>query len=399
MTHTFHKPTDTSDATKVEAGMDYWQGRRVLIVSPEAWGPVRLSKHHYASTLMEQGAQVFFLDPDSPKENRIRITAAAPDQPALLFRPPPLRGMRFLSRAVRARLEAYQMKQLAAAAGGSFDLLWNFDLHRFRSIENRAHARERIVHVMDLREPKELNGPAGLADLVIVVSPAMADGLEKPQDRVLHLAHGWMPRKREASALPALSTGIKLGYLGNLAMRAIDWSSIIGIATSFPEVQLHLIGPLHGAFGNDTGIDPATEKQLRALPNIKLIGPVPYDQVPDWLEAMDILLIAYDLEGVGLKATSSHKLLEYLASGKVVLSSYLEDHRNLEGLVIMARPGGSVTNYMKDLLRDLPALNAPELQAKRKAYAAANNYAEKVEQVARKLRSMARVSSQLKDQA
>lgn len=394
MTHNSHRQNDSCDGYRTAPGADYWRGRRVLIVSPEAWGPVRLSKHHYASTLMKQGAQVFFLDPDSPKENGIRMTAAAPDQPAILFRPPPLHGIRFLPRAVRARLEAYQMKQLATTAGGSFDLLWNFDLHRFRSIVNREHARERIVHVMDLREPNQLLGPASLADLVIVVSPAMAEGLGKWKERVLHLAHGWMPRKREGSDLPALSDGLKIGYLGNLAMRAIDWKSIISIATTFPDVQIYLIGPLHGAFGDHTCIDPATEKQLRAMPNIKLIGPVPYDLVPDWLEAMDILLIAYDLQAVGLKATSSHKLLEYLASGKVVLSSYLEDHAELDDLVVMAEPRESILPHVKDLLLNLAIHNASERQAARKAYAAAHSYQQKVSKVADKLALLGKMSQE-----
>ncbi len=372
-----------SNSTKAAAG--YWIGKRILIVSPEAWGPVRVSKHHYASTLMENGAHLFFLGPDSPTEHGIRIMAEETAQPALLFRTPPLRGMRFLPRAVRAWLEARQMKHLATAAGGPFDLLWNFDLHRFRSLTNRSHARERIVHVMDLREPAELFEPAGFADLVIVVSPSMAKGIENWEDRVLHLGHGWMQRERGTIELPSYSPGIKIAYLGNLAMRAIAWDSIIGIAKSFPDVQLHLIGPLHGAFGDTTSIAPSIEKQLRALPNIKLIGPVPYDQVPDRLEAMDILLIAYDLERVGLKATSSHKLLEYLASGKVVLSSYLEDHDDLAGLVVMARPGESVMPYVKELLCHLPAHNAPELEAKRKAYAEAHSYMQKVAQVAERL--------------
>ena len=375
-----------STTTRPEEG--FWKQKRILLVSPEAWGPVRVSKHHYASTLIDQGAKVFFLGPDTPKENEIRIMAEEAEQPVLLFRPPTPRGIRFLPRVARAWLEARQMKQLATAAGGPFDLLWNFDLHRFRSLTNRSNARERILHVMDLREPADLLEPAGLADLVIVVSPTMAEGLEKWQQRVLQLGHGWMPRKRGTIKLPPFSSGIKIAYLGNLAMRAIDWNSIIEIATSFPEVELHLIGPLHGAFGDKTTIAPGIEMQLRSLPNINLAGPVPYDQVPDWLEAMDILLIAYDLESVGLKATSSHKLLEYLASGKVVLSSYLDDHWNLAKLVVMVRPGESVVPYVEELLRNLSAHNAPELQNLRKAYAAGNSYEEKVTQVAKRLAAL-----------
>lgn len=364
---------------------EYWKEKRILIVSPEAWGPVRLSKHHYASTLMEQGARIFFLGPDSAEESGVRMVEQAPGRPSLLYRPPPLRGMRFLPAALRRWAEARQMEQLARTAGGAFDVLWNFDLYRFRWITDRSNAVQRILHVMDLRKPADLQGPAGRADLVVVVSPSMAGGTGKWRERVLHLGHGWMPRGQNPAEPPDLAVGIRVGYLGNLAMRAIDWGSILAIASDFPEVRFHLMGPAHGTSGDVTRLDPVMENRLRARPNIDLIGAVPYDKVPAWLEAMDILLIAYDLERVGLKATSSHKLLEYLASGKVVVSSYLEDHDDLEDLMVMAKPGATIVPLFREVLHDLDRLNAAEIQARRKAYAARNSYPVKVAQVAQRL--------------
>jgi glycosyltransferase involved in cell wall biosynthesis len=369
-----------------------WTGKRILIVSHEAWGPVRLSKHHYAAALMAAGAHVFFLGPDEHIASGVSVERAADNAPAIVHRPPPMRGMRLLPRAMRAKAEAMQIDELADACGGAFDILWNFDLHRFRSLTARSHARLRIQHVMDLRKAGDLGEPACHADLVIVVSPGMAKGLDERTTRILHLPHAWMPRPHRDMDLPSFPPGPRLGYLGNLAMRGIHWPSLLEIARRHPKAQLFLMGPLSGAFGESTRLDPEMEAALRALPNVHFTGALPYDHVPAWLEAMDVLLIAYDPKALGNPATSSHKLLEYLASGRVVLSSHLEDHADLDGLMVMARPGRSITEAIDKVILDLDDLNAPKLKQERKAYAASRTYTGYLQQIATALAMIERAA-------
>ncbi len=352
-----------------------------MIVSPEAWGPVRLSKHHYASALMDEGAIVFFLGPDERNADGVTLEQAANGDPFILHRPPPMRGLRLMPRVARAWIEAAQLRKLAEACGGPFDVLWNFDLYRFRSLVKCKDAGHRIQHVMDLRRPADLVEPASHADLVIVVSPSMAEGLNDLTVRILKLPHAWMPRKPVSMQLPSFPPGPRLGYLGNLAMRAIHWPSILEIARRQPDAQLFLMGPLSGAFGEDAKLDQHIEDALRALPNVHFTGPLPYDHVPLWLEAMDILLIAYDSEALGAPATSSHKLLEYLASGPVVLSSYLEDHADLSDLLVMAKPEQPIMDLFATVIADHDALNAPERKEARKAFAASRTYAENLRRI------------------
>jgi glycosyltransferase involved in cell wall biosynthesis len=366
---------------------DFWKGKRILIASHEAWGPVRLSKHHYATELVRHGAEVFFLGPDQLQMTLPAIAQRqGPQEPVLVFRKKPFPGIRFLPRPARAWLEARQLATLALACGGPFDLLWNFDLFRFRSLTDRAHARMRVVHAMDLRRPRDLQGPGAHADLVITVSPGMALAMGSSSEDVLVLPHAWMPRETPQPLPAPLPAGIKVAYMGNLAMKAIDWDAIIAMATAHPEAWFYLMGPLHGAFGDNSRLEPAVEERLRALANIHFTGPVPYDHVPAWLADMDILLIAYQLERVGLKATSSHKLMEYLASGKVVVSSYLEDHAELKDLVVMAPPGDGIANIFAHVLGNLQVCNAAHLQTERRSHAAAATYARRLAHVADQLR-------------
>lgn len=47
---------------------DILVGKTILIISPQAWGKMFLSKHHYALELAKMGNQVFFLNP--PNQNK-----------------------------------------------------------------------------------------------------------------------------------------------------------------------------------------------------------------------------------------------------------------------------------------------------------------------------------------
>jgi energy-coupling factor transporter ATP-binding protein EcfA2 len=43
--------------------MNFLKGKNILVISPEAWGKSKLSKHHYALTLAAIGNKVWFLQP------------------------------------------------------------------------------------------------------------------------------------------------------------------------------------------------------------------------------------------------------------------------------------------------------------------------------------------------
>ena len=49
--------------------MDSLRNKTILIISPQAWGKMFLSKHHYAIELAKRGNAVYFLNP--PGENII----------------------------------------------------------------------------------------------------------------------------------------------------------------------------------------------------------------------------------------------------------------------------------------------------------------------------------------
>ncbi|MCX8042400.1 MAG: polysaccharide pyruvyl transferase family protein, partial [Thermodesulfobacteriaceae bacterium] len=98
-----------------------------------------------------------------------------------------------------------------------------------------------------------------------------------------------------------------IGYYGSLA-EWIDYELLNYIAEQRPNWKIVLIGVDY-----DGSI-----KNLKSLPNIHYLGPVKYEELPNYAVWFDVALIPFK-RGEIAKATSPIKLFEYLALGKVVL--------------------------------------------------------------------------------
>lgn len=367
-----------------------WRGKRVLIVAPEQWGTMRLSKHHYAQSLMRSGAQVYFLGP--LHAGSFQCSAASETTPALVEAPVLIRGARHFPDVVRKYLQERHLAKVAKACGGGFHVLWNFDLYRYRDLTDRTHASLRILHVMDLPHPKDLPGSARNADVVLAVSRGMLDGITHLNAPTLHVPHGLMPPPSNIPLAWNSKPGrVDIGYLGNLAIRSLDHNILIRIAAEHPMVTLHLIGPWEGAFGDAREVPRDIMKGLRAASNVIFHGVIPSEQIAEKLSGMDILLIAYDTMRYPKETVNSHKILEYLYSGRVVLSPHMPDLTPIANLLVMLQPGENVADNLDNVISELSELNSHERMKQRRAYAESMTYGHHLETIAELLEKLASV--------
>ncbi|MEZ4757000.1 MAG: glycosyltransferase [Flavobacteriales bacterium] len=365
-----------------------FRNERILIVSPEAWGSMRISKHHYATSLARAGAQVYFMGPRNTSPTRDDVAMAEEEGLVLVTDTWHWPGQRFLPRWSRALLDAAHLAGVARRCGGGFDILWNFDAYRFRSLRSRANARVRLLHLMDLPRPWDAHEPASNADLVIAVSQSMIDALGAHVREGIHVPHGILPRPPGTDRTDRTGTGPHIGYAGNLAIPYLDLEGILRIATEHPQATIHLFGPWSHAFGGKGQLAPDMLARLRNQPNIRLHGQVPSSELHERLSAMDLLLVAYDSARFPNETRNSHKVLEYLMTGRPVLASHMADLVQLHQLLVMAPPGTSIADLAGDVLRDLHKHNAPERMAMRKAYAASMSYDAHLLRIADALRSL-----------
>jgi glycosyltransferase involved in cell wall biosynthesis len=211
------------------------------------------------------------------------------------------------------------------------------------------------------------------ADLTIVTAPRLLE-LKGPAARKI----AWVPNGvdfeafRQAAALsrPASAAPV-LGYSGHISSR-LDLPLLAELARTRPDWQLVFAGS--AAEAGCAGELAA----LAALPNVRFLGVLPVEQVPQFTASCDVGLIPYRVNDE-TRAISSLKLYEFLAAGKPVVSARVpaaEEHAEVVHVV-----EATVDAWIGGIETALASAGDPQAVAARQAVAAANTWVDRVEQI------------------
>src|SRR5687767_9512958 len=114
-----------------------------------------------------------------------------------------------------------------------------------------------------------------------------------------------------------------------------------------------------------------------------LRGPVASDVLAAEIQDIDCFVLSYSLHSTESDRSNSHKILEYLSTGKVIVSSRISSYGNREDLLRM--PAGDDDAELPDLLRDtvsrLDEFNAPPARRVRRAFALDNTYSKQIQRI------------------
>ena len=124
-----------------------------------------------------------------------------------------------------------------------------------------------------------------------------------------------------------------LGFTGKITPR-IDFRLLVHLATAHPEWTLAMIGPHEDTEALKRNAD---YRAFVDAPNVHLLGPRPYRDLPRHMRAFDICLLPYTTDDPFNIHCSPLKLYEYLATGKPIVSTDLPAVRPFDGLVRIAR--------------------------------------------------------------
>jgi teichuronic acid biosynthesis glycosyltransferase TuaH len=213
------------------------------------------------------------------------------------------------------------------------------------------------------------------ADLVIAVSPLLAEKWEAYAKRVAVVRNGVSPFPSETADSSNLGTEILLshpiaGVVGTLSER-LDMNLLKAIAET-EGLSLLLVGP-------------ATYRQERisfealvALPNVQWTGPLDFDDLPSYYDEIDVGLLPYTMSRFNL-ASDPLKLLEYLAAGKPVVAT------ELPAIAELDPPDVDVANQPSDfvaaVVRFVATSADPTQRARRRDFAAEHSWGRRAEQV------------------
>jgi teichuronic acid biosynthesis glycosyltransferase TuaH len=159
-----------------------------------------------------------------------------------------------------------------------------------------------------------------------------------------------------------------IGYLGTLERR-MDYNLILEVVKTNPEKTFVLAGPVW-----DNHVPP----ELFKISNVHIIGPIPYDEVPQLVKGFDVAIIPFKKDEVSATIFPL-KLFEYLCAGKpVVVTDFNPDLKDYTAdTVTYAGTPALFTAALNDAI----ATNSSEKVATRTAIAKLNTWEKRSEDI------------------
>jgi glycosyltransferase involved in cell wall biosynthesis len=294
------------------------------------------------------------------------------------------RALRFYPSRLRQKLEADWLASLEKAVSQQITAVWLFENSRFFDMRF-AGDRLKIYHQVDLNQNFNPHTAARTADICFCTTDIIRSQLLQSQEKVFKIHHGlaMVDDCSRHTLTPEQNSHyarypVNAVYVGNLEMRYLDVCLLRQVVESFPRIGFHLVG----------GYDPHGElhETLRSVTNVNFWGKVDYRLIPNILEKADVLLVTYREEHHRDQA-SPHKFMEYLHSGKVIVSTYSEEYRNLQELVQMVDRNNDFLEAFSVVVNDLDFFNSDEFQQRRITFSQGKSYENQIRLIEKTIKS------------
>lgn len=363
-----------------EPALRVLRGRRILLISPQPWDHLHISKHHYAEELAREN-DVVFLEPPGPAGMpqvetrphptlaRLQIASWSPFAPKLL---------RFHAYPVYRGLMASNAAWLSRRLGAP-DVVWCFDFNVFPDLAAFG-ATVTIFHPVDpLASPRQI-AIAETADILISVSERILANFSAMHERsrALLVNHGLSGPFAELARRPAPAREpgpIRCGCFGNLDRAIVNYDLLAATAQANPDVRFHFWGPYR--------FDGSFASKMLILPNVVAHGALDKSLLAREAAAMDLFILAYADHPTESDRSNAHKLLEYMSTGKAIVSTRMDCYTDHPDLLRMSRQPGDADfpALFSDTVTAIEAANAPGLVAKRKDFCRQFTYAANIARI------------------
>ncbi|MDA8389472.1 MAG: glycosyltransferase [Gammaproteobacteria bacterium] len=204
------------------------------------------------------------------------------------------------------------------------------------------------------------------ADATIVTSLELAARKGRPGRQPVYMPQGVdLDHFRDPGPVPAALADLPrpiIGFQGIVGPR-VDIALFEKILRRFPEASLVTVGK-----------EEVDLSSLRQYPNFHGMGAVPYESLPQWIQAFDVGLVAYKPDA-HVASVNPLKLLEYLAMGQAVVSTDMPEMARHRDMVEIATDHAGYLAAIARVLAQGP--KDPHACRRRKAYAAAHDWRER----------------------
>ena len=367
--------------------------KTILVISPQRWGKMHVAKHHYAIELAKRGNQVIFLNP--PDEGIKSAFEWYNDTgverlQVLTYRPFFPLNLRFHLRWVYDLLMYWQVRKLLRILKEPLDVVWCFEpnlysnLHWFRAKFNIYHPVDELFYDYQIKVGHS-------AHLILSVTHEILSKFARAAAPKQFIHHGL--GEEFVHAQPIFKTyphpePIKVGYTGNLLRQDIDIPVFTQIIQENSAVEFHLWGAYQAQssnFGGDLHPENARFVEfLQQASNVVLHGMVSPSVLAPAIQDMDAFLICYDIDKDQSKGTNYHKIMEYLSTGKVVVSNNVSTYLGRPDLIQMIEDRDNNENLLKlfkTVIEFIEKYNSINNQITRVEFAINNKYSDNISKI------------------
>lgn len=275
-----------------------------------------------------------------------------------------------LARSVNRRLLHAQVSLLARSRGLRRPVLW---IAIPTAVEMIGRLNESLVvylvsdkydantmdHATDPTAIRHLHEQAlRRADIILYSGCRLFDEATTGKERSYRLEHG-IDHEHFASVEHAeVASEVKriprprLGYFGAIEPWLIDQELVRRIAMARPDWHWVFIGNL------------ARGMTLDDLPNVHLLPPVPYSELPHYAAGFDVCVLPWSKRKTWVEYAAPMKVREYLATGKPTVITRLDEFEPLGDVLRMADSSDEFLEHLQS------ALGEQDSDARRKRQAA-----------------------------
>ena len=366
----------------------------VLIISQQDWGEMFISKHHYAVELANLGNKVFFIEgPDQKRKLKPGSITIAQTKYENVYsvkhRLPFPYIFKFKMRWVYDYLLQFHIRKLLSSIG-KIDLVWSFDLSDTIPLRHFPSTTKKLFMPVDELSIEAAEKAAETADAIFSVTTEILQKFESKQVPKVFLNHGVSEIFiNNNPPLEPNKNSLKVGLSGNFLRSDIDKKTLMKIINENTHVSFCFWGSVDYAKSNIAYYpDKSTLafiEELKSLPNVVLKGQVAFTQLAKEFQSVDCFLICYDVQKDQSGGTNYHKILEYLATGKTIVSNNVSTYRKHIGLIEMADSRTSndeLPAIFKKVIENIEEYNSVSKQQERIAFAKGYTYKNQIKKIA-----------------
>jgi glycosyltransferase involved in cell wall biosynthesis len=383
------------------------RGRDIVCVGFADWDTELWTNQHHLMSRLARENRVLFIESLGLRQPQLAgrdLKRIARRLRRGLAPPRPVDGLHVLSplvlpfhrsrlvRAVNARLLPALVRRATRRLGLSAPILWAYvpqaevlidalqpSLIVYHCVDDiAAHGR---IDTASFRAAEQRF--AGRADLVLASAPKLAERLRRFSSNVIDapnvadtdLFSRALEPGHEDAAMAALPRP-RIVFTGAIVATKLDLPLLLALARARPAWSFALVGPVGPG-------DPHTDvSALATAPNVHLLGPRSYAELPDVLRAADVGLIPYSRNEL-TDSIFPMKVYEYLAAGLPVIATELPALEAVAEVHSAADADG-----MLALLEQALAEDSAELRAARSRAAAGHSWDQRMQEIAAAVESL-----------